>query len=235
MIKKFFVSIFTVMILTAATVFAAESNDETYKYISINYGYSIQCPKTPKVVPAEIFFDDNTKKGDVLVFDLEISEDGIYDVKRGWIILVDAFNTNAVPNFNQDSKGIIEQYLEKLQKNGYEGTTLVDIAKGNKGVLAITAKEIEIDTDDDGKPDDMLITDRQDAIAFFRATDGRCFSVQLTGSNGINDAAMSNFRKALSTFSVTDLTNKADNSNDNKNDKKSKKDKKSKSEKKSKK
>ncbi|MBR1730124.1 MAG: hypothetical protein IJ728_11455 [Selenomonadaceae bacterium] len=232
--KKFLLMISAVMTLMISTAFAAEENNsESYKYISLNYDFSIQCPKVPKVVPAEIFFDDNTKKGDVLVFDYVVDDQGAYDVKRAWIFLFDAFNTNAVPNFNQDKKEIIDQYLTALQKNGYEGTALVNITKDNKGVFAITAKVIEIDEDDDGKPDATLETDQQSAVAFFRTASGRCVSIQLIGSNDLNDAALNNFRRALTTFEEVDL--KAQNSkvndkdqkkSDKKSDKKSKKDKK---------
>ena len=231
MLKNFLVTVVALMILTTATVFAEENQtttSETYKYISLDYNYSIACPKRPNIVPLAVFSEDSDKKGEVLVFENEG-----YNVRRGWIINVDAFRSMAVPDFNKDAKNIIDQYLERLQKNGYESVTLIDIAKGNKGVLAVTAKEIQVDTDDDGKPDTTLVADHQEVVVFFRATDGRCFSAQLIGSDGFNEAAMNNFRKALATFSVTDLSNQAVSDN-KKSDKKSKSDKKTKSDKKSK-
>ncbi len=233
MIKKIFTTFIALMILSTAVVFAAdETSPEPYKYVSINYGYSIECPSTPRVVPAEIFFDDNTKKGDVLVFDFEVANDGSYNVKRAWVILFDAFNTNAVPDFNVAQKQLIDQYLTELQKQGYEGLTLVDITKDNKGILGITAKEIEIDEDGDGKPDGIATADYQSAVAFFRMSDNRCVAAQLIGSNDLNEAAVNNFRTALSTIKKVDLSakNTEDNSKDKDNkkskDKKSKKDKK---------
>ena len=236
MLKKFFMSILAAMILTTVTVFAADEEtktDTSYKYISRTYNYSIMCPKRPNIVPASIFYDDNNKKGEVLIFENEE-----YNVKRGWIILFDAFNTNAVPDFNKDAQNLIDAYLGRLQKNGYEGTTLININEQNKGVFAITALEIEVDEDGDGKPDATLTSDHQDAVTFFRMADGRCVSVELMGSDGLNEAAISNYRKALMTLRNADEADQSEiNSKDKKdsNDKKSKKDKKDKNNKKDKK
>ncbi len=229
MIKKIFPLMAAIMIFMTATVFAEEEQQNTnYEYISRDYGYSIICPKRPNVVAANVFFGEENMKGEVLIF-----ENVEYEVVRGWVVLTDAFDSNAVPNFNTDSKDVIDKYLSELQRQGYEGTALVNITKDNKGVLAITAKEIEIDEDGDGKADGVAITDRQEAITFFRTSDGKCYSVQLIGTAGLNEAAMNNFRKALTTFKENGATiqNESKDKND-KNDKKDKKDKKSKKDKK---
>ena len=196
-IKKIATLILVVMTLMSVTVFAAEDKPTSYIYTSPVYGYSIACPKRPNVVLASEFFDDDTKKGEVLIF-----ENVEYEVKRGWIVLLDAFNSDVVPNFNTDPKEKIDEYLEALQVQGYEGIALVDITKDNKGALAITAKEIAIDEDGDGEPDGVAVSDHQEAIAFFRTPDGKCVSVWLMGTDDLNDAAMRNFRKALMTFKI---------------------------------
>ena len=224
MIKKIFISITALMIWLTATVFAAkntaEKNDtDSYIYISQEYNYSIKCPKKPNIVPASILLEDNTKKGEVLVFENEG-----YEIKRGWIILTDAFNTMAVPNFNMASKDLINQYITELQKQGYEDMQLIDITKDNKGVFAITAKEIEIDEDGDGKPDGVAIAENQAAIVFFRMPDGRCFSFQMIGTNDINDLDINNFKTALSTIGDATVANQ-DSSTSDKKEKKSKKEK----------
>ena len=227
MIKRIFISITALMVWLTATVFAAEENNtDSYTYISQEYNYSIKCPKRPNVVPATIFFDDANKKGEVLIF-----ENKEYEVKRGWVVLTDAFNTVAVPNFNMASKELVNQYMTELQKQGYENMQLIDITKDNKGVFAITAKEIEIDEDGDGKPDGVAIAENQAAISFFRMPDGRCFSVQMIGTNGINDIDVNNFKSALSTIGDSKIVIQ-DSSDNDKKSKKDKKDKKSKKDKK---
>ena len=114
-----------------------------------------------------------------------------------------------------------------LQKQGYIGTALIDINKENKGVLAITAKEIDVDEDGDGEPDATLVTDHQEAITFFRMPDGRCVSLRLSGTDDLSEPAMNNFRKALTTFgdaaSSTQNSDKDKKKNKNKKDKKNKK------------
>ena len=232
MIKKVFTLLVVTMTLMTMTVFAAEdkSNSEdsnkdssSFTYTSLEYNYSIVCPKRPNIVTAAVYFDDDKYKGEVLIFD----NDG-YNVKRAWVILFDAFNTNAVPNFNVEKKEIIEQYLIALQKQGYIGTALIDINKDNKGVLAITAKEIDVDEDGDGQPDATLVTDHQEAITFFRMPDGRCVSLRLVGTDDLSEPAMNNFRKALTTFGDAASANQ----NSDKDKKKTKKDKKDKKDKK---
>ena len=196
MFKKI-ITLVTILMLAATTAFAKDKKDSnSYKYVSSEYKYSIMCPKKPNVVSASVFFQDETKKGEVLIFENEL-----YEVKRGWVILFDAFNTNSVPDFNKDSKKLLEQYLEKLQKQGYEGTTLIDVTKKNKGILAITSLEIQVDTNGDGTPDDVLIADHQEAVTFFRTPSGKCMSIQLIGKDGLNEAALKNYRLAISTFS----------------------------------
>ena len=203
--------------LMVATVEAAdEATSENYTYVSREYNYSVVCPKRPNVIPARILYEDETKKGEVLVFENEG-----YDIKRGWIFLFDAFDTTLIPNFNKDSKKLIEQYIEAKQKNGFEGLELIEVTKGNKGVLGITAKEIEIDEDGDGTIDGVAVADKQSAVVFFRSPLGRCISVELMGDD-INEAALHNFRAALSTYKDVDPNEKAE-SGDKKKDKKKKK------------
>ncbi len=227
MLKKIFISITALMVWLTATVFAAEENsNESYNYVSRDYNFSIKCPKRPNVVPATIFFDDPAKKGEVLIF-----ENMEYEVKRGWVVLVDAFNSTSVPDFNKSDKKLVDQYVTELQKQGYENMSIIDITKGNKGIFALTAKEIEIDEDGDGKPDGVAIAENQAAITFFRMPDGRCLSMQMIGTNGIDDASINEFKAALST--IGDSTAAVQESKDN--DKKDKKDKKNKKYKKDKK
>lgn len=189
------------------------AEDAGVEYVSEEYHYSIMCPSAPKVLPARVMYDDASKQGEMLVFESEG-----FDVKSGWVIMFDAFDSTLVPNFNKDSKKFIEQYIDAKKDSGsYDSFQLIEVTKGNKGVLGITAKEIEVDEDDDGKIDGVAIADHQEAVVFFRTTLGRCTSVTLLG-NDISEEALEKFRAALSTF-------KEVNPNDKK-DSKSKKDKK---------
>ena len=229
MFKRLMMAVTALMVWLTATAFAAEENNSAeYVYVSKEYNFSIKCPKRPNVVPASNLLEDETKKGEVLVLENEG-----YEIKRAWIVLVDAFNTMAVPNFNMASKELINQYLTELKKQGYEDMQLIDISKDNKGVFAITAKEIEIDEDGDGKIDGVAVAEHQAAIAFLRLHDGRCFSVQMIGTNDINDVDVNAFKAALSTLGDS-LANQ-DSTGSDKKDKGSKKDKKDKKVKKDKK
>ena len=213
MLKKC-VWMLAVMLLSAwATVYAADS--EKYEYISSEYNYSVVCPKKPNVFPARLLYDDNTKKGEVLIFDSEG-----YTIKRGWVFLFDAFDSRLIPNFNKDSKKLIEQYIEAKKKDGFEKLDLVEVTKGNKGVFGITAKEIEIDEDGDGTIDGVAVAEKQSAVYFFRSPIGRCISVEMMGDD-IDDASMSEFRAAMQTYKDVDPNAK---SSDDKKSKKSKKD-----------
>ena len=200
MMKKFWLAL---MMLTlslmspACTTEAAKS--EGVEYVSEEYHYSIMCPSEPRLLPARVMYDDASKQGEMLVFESEG-----FDVKSGWVIMFDAFDTTMVPNFNKDSKKFIAQYIDAKKANeGYDRFELIEVTKGNKGVLGITAKEIEIDEDGDGTIDGVAIADRQEAVIFFRTTLGRCTSVTLL-DNDISEPALEKFRAALSTFKEVD-------------------------------
>ena len=213
MLKRIFLTASAMLFLIFSTADAAKSA-ETYEYVSREYNYSLECPKRPNVVPANVYYEDAEKKGEVLIFDNEG-----YTIKRAWIILFDAFDTTMIPNFNKDSKKFIEQYIEAKKKDEFDELNLVEIQKGNKGVFGITAKEIEIDEDGDGKIDGVAVADKQAAVVFFRSDLGRCISVQLFDEN-FGEASIAEFRTALSTYKEVDPNAKSKNA---KKDKKSKK------------
>lgn len=219
MLKKF---LLTVMMLTVSLMALASradaADDESYEYVSVEYNYSIVCPKRPHMIPARLLYEDDSVKGEVLVFENEG-----YDIKRGWIFLFDAFDTTLIPNFNKDSKKLIDQYIAAKKDNGYESLELVEVTKGNKGVFGITAREIEIDENNDGTVDGVAVADKQSAVVFFRSPLGRCISVELMGDD-IDEASLNDFRTALATYKDVDPNDKS--SSDKKKDKKSKKDKK---------
>lgn len=205
------------MLLTffTATAFAEEENQVAgFEYTSQTYGFKILCPAEPKVVVNP--FEDPNKRGELLVF----ANDGI-KITYGYQILLDAFDTKAIPDFNKANKKTLDDYLEKLRINeAYEYAEVVPVAKNNKGVFAVTAKEIEV-KDDNGEVEGVLTADTQNAIAFFRTKSGRCISIQFIVDN-IDDEATKNFRKSVASYQdATDLA-----MSDKKSDKKDKKSKK---------
>ncbi len=197
--KKIILTALMILSVLTATVFAAE--DETsqgYEYTSKTYGFKIACPAEPRVVVNP--FEDPKKQGELLVF----ANDGM-KILYGYQILLDAFDNKEVPDFNKAKKKVLDEYLEKLRINeAYEYAEIGNIAKDNKAVFAVTAKEIEV-KDDNGEVEGVLEAETQNAIAFFRTKSGRCISIQFI-TDKIDDEAVANFRKSVMSFrDATDL------------------------------
>ena len=127
------------------------------------------------------------------------------DVAYGYMIQLDAFDTKAIPDFNKSKKNLIDAYIERLKiTNAYEDAVLDNVWKGNKGIFAVTAKEIEF-KDDKGEVEGVATATTQNMITFFRTKSGRCISIQLITTN-LNDEATINFRRSVSTYrDSTDL------------------------------
>ena len=188
--RKLFLTIVALLMMTA-TVFAEE-------YTSNAFGYSLNVPVKPLAVVMNPSFD-TSRRGEMLVFENE----GIH-VKYGFIITVDAFNTNAVPDFNKDKDNIIVAYIDKLKNSGaYERVEFTNLTKGNRAIIAYTAREVEVDEDGDGKIDGVATADSQQVIAFFRTPGNHCWSVQLL-NDVINAKTVDEFKNSLATF--RDLT-----------------------------
>lgn len=65
-----------------------------YSYESTAYGYRIMCPQRPVgVIPANALFEN--REGEILIFENEE-----YHIKYAWVILVNAFSDDSVPNLN---------------------------------------------------------------------------------------------------------------------------------------
>ncbi|MFC2338018.1 MAG: hypothetical protein ACFNUI_08450 [Negativicutes bacterium] len=199
------------------------------KYTSQRYGYSIICPKKPNVIPASLLVEG--AKGDVLIFE----NDG-YDIKNAWVVLADAFDDAELPaDMGQKSEDEQKAYIDHLMNTaGYEFVRLTQVA-GGTGVYAVTAKEIDVDTDGDGKPDDTMVAENQGIKTFFRGQYGGHFSVQLIDNPELSPAGVSLYQLGLLTFqewptAVEDgkvvQKDKDAKPTDNKKDKKDKKNKK---------
>lgn len=168
--------------------------DHGVKYTSQRYGYSIICPKKPNVIPASLLVEGS--KGDVLIFD----NDG-YDIKNAWVVLAEAFDdVELPPDMGQRSESEQMAYIDHLMNTaGYEFVRLTEVA-GSTGVYAVTAKEIDVDTDGDGQPDEMMVAENQGIKTFFRGQFGGRFSVQLIDNPELSQAGVSLYQLGLLTF-----------------------------------
>lgn len=227
--RKIFLTLTLILTMLTATAFAAESEpatenqtetesrahnvdlNGTYEYTSETYGFKITCPAKPVVVVKP--FEDPNKEGELLVF----ANEGI-DVLLGYIIELDAFDNAEVPDFNKGKKKVLEEYLKKMREDGfYNSVEIRDVATKNKGVVMVTAKELEV-LDDKGEVQDTITAEEQRVITYFRTKSGRCIAIQLIDSQLDNDDYLV-YRKSVATYQdSTDLAK-----SDKKSDKKSKK------------
>jgi hypothetical protein len=158
-----------------------------YAYESKAYGYRIRCPKQPAFVIPAVELDGH--EGEVLIFE---NED--YYIKHAWIIHVNAFSEDSVPNLNAISpEESVELLKGIMDSNGYEGIMLINLTEDNKAIFATTAKEIEIDEDGDGTPDATARADSQMAVLFFRGTNGSRYGLELIDNPELRDASVAAF------------------------------------------
>ena len=168
-----------------------------YTYKSQEYGYTIQCPKKPQVIPVSALYED--RQGEVLIFDNEE-----YNIKNAWVIVKDAFTDQSVPDLNKISDEEAGKLLQGIMRsNGYEAIELVPVNDHNKGIYAITAKVVEIDTDGDGQPDTTAEANSQMAVTFFRGEDGERYRIDLIDNPELRDDAVDLYQKAVTTFKTS--------------------------------
>ncbi len=170
------------------------AKENGYKHTSTRYGYSIVCPKKPNVIPLSIM--DERSKGEVLIFDNDE-----YYIKNAWIIMVDAFEENEIPaNLPSMDEPSREKLVEKISHNsGYELVRVADMGH-TSGIYCITAKEIEIDTNGDGKVDEVMTADTQMIKTFFRGQFNGRFAVELIDNPDLTPANVSAYQVGLLTF-----------------------------------
>ncbi|MBE8952157.1 MAG: hypothetical protein SR1Q7_03305 [Quinella sp. 1Q7] len=218
--RKFFLLTALLMMILTTTAFAAEdesaaepASDEPYVYTSEDFKFSITCPIKPIAV-VENPWQETDKRGEMLVF----ANDG-FEVLYGYVIQVNAFDSDKVPDFNKGSMKEIGDYLLDLKKKGgFESADLVNLTKHNKGVFAVSAKTIEV-LDDNGEVEGEFVADKQYLYTFFRTPEGRCIGIQLISANLEDKQYVDTYRYGVATFK--------DNSGDKKSKKSDKKSKKS--------
>lgn len=174
---------------------SSRASAEVYTYTNKEDGYSIMCPMKPLgVLPASVLHEDS--KGSVLVF----ANDG-YKINKAWVVIPDGFDDNDLPDLTKLSDKDAEALAERLDQNGaYEYVDVLPVTAKSKGVFAVTAKEIMVDTDGDGKPDTEARADTQMAVMFFRSPKGRAFKVELIDNPEIVAQHVSEFRAGVATL-----------------------------------
>lgn len=212
--RKIFFLTALLMMLLATTVFAEEApvedtpaqdtvaeetpiieeNSDPYVYTSEDFQFTITCPFKPLAV-VQNPWQEPERHGEMLVF----AHEGI-DVQYGYIIQVDAFDTNQVPDFNKGTVAAIGDYLSALKNNnGFADARLVNITKNNKGVSAITAETIEVLNEETGEVEGEFVADKQYIYTFFRTPEGRCISIQLL-SVSLDKTFVDVYRGSVSSF-----------------------------------
>ena len=214
------------MMIFMTTAFAEETteNDEPYVYTSDYFNFTIDCPIKPVAV-VQNPWQEPERQGEMLVF---VNEG--FDIKYAYLIQVNAFDDDKVPDFNKASKKTIDEYFEALKEsNSFSSVDLVSISPKNKGVYAITAETIEVYNNETGELEGEFVADRRDIYTFFRSEAGRCISIQLVSVN-LDKEFVGTYNHSVRSFKDNTEVSKSDK----KKDKKEKKDKKDKKDKKNK-
>lgn len=179
---------------------AKAQSELPYTYTSKEYGYTIQCPQKPLgVIPANAFYGDESKKGEVLVF----ANEG-FNITYGWAVLEDAFTDRTIPDLNTLNDNVAKALVKHMMDTyGYEGAMVVELSNHNKAIYAITGKVMDVDTDGDGTPDETIEASSQTAVTYFRGADGVRYGVELIDNPELRDEAVNLYQKALLTFKTS--------------------------------
>ena len=193
--KIFAVALAFCAMLAVTAVMPQTAGAEPYTYTNKEEGYSIMCPTKPLgVLPASVLHED--AKGSVLVF----ANDG-YTINKAWIIIPDGFAKGDLPDLTKLSQKDEALLLTQLKENSaYAVVDIIPITAKTKGVFAVTAKTIMVDTDGDGELDTEATADTQMAVIFLRSEKGRAFKIELIDNPEITAKNVSEFRAGISTL-----------------------------------
>lgn len=178
-----------------AQTVSAEVPALSYLYESSAYNYRVMCPQKPVgVIPASALFEN--REGEILIFENEE-----YHIKYAWVVLVHAFPEEALPNLNTINPEEATELLKRIMgSNAYEGIMLVNVTEENKGIFAVTAKEIEIDENGDGTPDATATANSQMAVLFFRGENGACYGFELIDNPALRASSVAAFLAGAGTL-----------------------------------
>lgn len=186
----------------AATEQASQADGEipvmiastAYRYTSPVYGYSITCPVKPQVIPVSLIYAD--AHGDILIFD---SVD--FNIKQAWMVVPNAFKDGDIPDLktlNDEQKEAL--FKEWQEKRGCEFARVAEMSDGTLGLYTVTAKDMEVDTDGDGKPDTMVHSDNQMIKTYFTGAYGGHFMVGLINNPDLTREAIATYEAGLNSF-----------------------------------
>lgn len=193
-ISRILLSLMCVFTFVAAltanqTTFAADG----YLYTSEKFGYSIKCPQKPLAVMNLSIFSPE-EKGDILVFE----NDG-YNLTKYWIVSPDAFSNDTFPdldNITQEEKTALFTHL--AVERGYETVTLVPI-HGHNAIYGVTAKNVLIDSDKDGKVDKTIEQPGQSIETYFKGKKTN-YCVTLTSKTTLTQDDINAYQYGLLSF-----------------------------------
>lgn len=172
----------------------------TYRYVSSKYGFSMKLPGKPVgVVPAEAVFGQEQPgiQGEVLVFENEG-----YDLKKAIVVVVDAFAPEDIPDgimkaTNYDKQKAIDDFSKK---GLFDQMYFAELSNGKTALYCTSAKEIEVDTTGDGVPDEIMVSDNQMLMSYFKGEFGGRFMVGLMQNPEITELGRYEYDLALLSF-----------------------------------
>ena len=168
----------------------------TQVYESARYHFRIPVVARPSVLPASLFFGDDSLRGEVLIFDNEG-----YDVKLAWVVLVDAFDDAYLPDLSKLTDEETDALLKKIrEERAYDGVASVSLGDGRRALYALTARELEMDTDGDGKMDTFAEANGQMALTFFRTPKGGRYQVGLINNPELLRQNIAAYQVAVASF-----------------------------------
>ena len=118
--------------------------------------------------------------------------------------MTDAFEESKVPDLNKLTEPEAETLLKGIfETNAYESIMTVNLTPTNRGIYAVTAKTVDIDTDGDGKADVTATADTQMAITFFRGEKGGRYQIMLIDNPNLLVQDVALYQRGVVSFQET--------------------------------
>lgn len=144
-----------------------------YTYTDDTYGFSIECPEKPIGV-LDLSRQPGGNKGVLLVFENEGME-----INCGWIIMVDAFADENIPDLTKLTKEQVDEVLKAIV--------------ADNGIAAVVAVE--------GQPAIYTIAQTEDmAKTYIRGKNGKKYVVALTANKTIFRDRINPYQLGLMSF-----------------------------------
>ncbi|MBP2630611.1 MAG: hypothetical protein H6Q70_1239 [Firmicutes bacterium] len=149
------------------------TTEAAYTYTDDTYGFSIECPEKPVGV-LDLSRQPGGNKGVMLVFENEGME-----INCGWIIMIDAFKDENIPDLTKLTKEQVSEVLKQM---------VVD-----NGLAAVVTVE--------GQPAIYTIAQTEDmAKTYIRGKNGKKYVVALTANKTIFRDRINPYQQGLISF-----------------------------------